>query len=576
MSGRSLAQRTLLSRLAGSVALVLFALMAACSDDGVSPQPVPVPVAEVIVLPETNYLAEGEQDQYVITLRDASGRPLEGRAITWTTSDPLIATVSAAGLVTAHSKGVVTIRATSESVTDEVLLTVFEPPVVSVELSHTTASIEEGESLTMTAVARDADGRILDGRAATWSSDDPSVVSVDASGRLTGNKPGQSRVVVTIEGRTASAVVTVRAISVASVTVSPSGFVIEIGETRQMAAVAKDARGRVLPDRTVQWSVDSDAAIISPDGKVMGVRNAYITIQASSEGVTGAAVATVVPTEPTEFDLVYHRHSNSGDSELFVLTPGTGTAPQRLNAGTVSRTPTPSPSGSRIAFAVSMTLQIGGRIDDIFAVDRNGMNMKQLTNLAGADDSPAWSPNADRIAFHHWDALRSDIWIMNADGSAPQNLTGDMPAEGYRSEPAWSADGSRIAFSERQSGPNGTTSSIWIMNADGSGRQAVISDSPAFDASPTWSPDGTRLAFVRFYGAEADITIVRIADGSLTRLPLAGLEGKPAWSPDGSLIAFSSGARNELFTIQPDGTRLRQRTLHATWGGGLAPAWIRR
>ena len=553
----------------------LLVLLAACSDNTVGPTPVPR-VAQVIVQPATHSMVEGDQHQYTVRLLDAAGRELTGRAVSWMSTDPQVATISAEGLLTAHIPGVALIRASSESVSGEATVTVSTAPVDRVELSQATASIEEGESKTLVAIAKDAAGRILEGRQVTWTSDQPSTVAVDVSGTLTGLTAGQTRIVAMIEGRSAAAVVTVRAAAVATVAVSSTGFVIEIGESRQLSAVVKDARGRELRQKPIQWSVDSDAAIISPNGMLLGARNSYITIQASSEGVAGRAVATVVPAEPTAFDLVYHRHLNTGVSELFTLTPGTGAAPTRLNAGTVSRSPTPSPDGLRIAFAVSMATPIEGRVDDIFAVDRNGMNMKRLTILDGADDSPAWSPTGNRIAFRHWDGDRSDIWIMNADGSSPVSLTSDMPTEGPRGAPAWSADGSRIAFSELINGPPGTISSIWVMNADGSEKRAVISDSPSFDTSPTWSPDGTRLAFVRYYSGEADITIVRLSDGALQRIQLIGLEGMPSWSPDGALIAFSSGSSNNLFTVQPDGRNLRQRTVNPAWGGGLSPSWIRR
>lgn len=553
----------------------LLVLLAACGDNVVDPTPVP-PVARVTVQPVTHSMVAGDQHQYTARVLDSAGRELTGRAVSWMSANPEVAAISPGGVLTALTPGAALIRASSESVTGEATVTVSSRPVDRVELSQATVSIEEGASTTLVAIAKDAAGRILEGRPASWTSNDPSTVAVDASGMLTGLTTGQTHVVARIEGRSATALVTVRAAAVATVTVSSTGFVIEIGESRQLSAVVKDARGRELPGRSVQWSVDSDAAIISPNGMLLGARNSYIAIQASSGGVAGRAVATVVTAESTAFDLVYYRYLNNGVSELFTLTPGTGAAPTRLNAGTVSRSPTPSPDGSRIAFAVSMVTPIGERVDDLFAVDRNGMNMKRLTILDGVDDSPAWSPSGNRIAFRHWDGDRSDIWIMNADGSSPVNLTSDMPTEGPRGAPAWSADGSRIAFSELINGPPGTTSSIWVMNADGSEKHAVINESPSFDTSPTWSPDGTRLAFIRFYSGEADLTIVRLADGALQRIHLVGLEGTPSWSPDGTLIAFSSGSPNNLFTIQPDGRNLRLRTVNPAWGGGLSPSWIRR
>jgi Tol biopolymer transport system component len=78
--------------------------------------------------------------------------------------------------------------------------------------------------------------------------------------------------------------------------------------------------------------------------------------------------------------------------------------------------------------------------------------------------------------------------------------------------------------------------------------------------------------------SETDITLVGAQGGVTTRIALPGNQWSPAWSPDGQFIAFhqAHGNGSNLFTVRPDGTRLRLRTLDPTWGGGLKPAWIRR
>lgn len=278
------------------------------------------------------------------------------------------------------------------------------------------------------------------------------------------------------------------------------------------------------------------------------------------------------------YDLVYYRLSGTGVSEIFILEPGGWLPPARINAGTVSRSPTPSPDGGRIAFAVSMeVLGTGDRIDDLFAVDRDGRNMQRLTSAAGYDDSPAWSPAGGRIAYHHWETGgRSDIWVMNADGTNPVNLTADMHASGFRRAPAWSRDGTRIAFSQSEFGPDGTTASIWIMNADGTNKRRLTATLTGFDNAPTWSPDGIHLAFNRYYGTDGDITIIDSNTGATSRLALEGLQVGASWSPDGSLIAFTQSGSGNIYTVRPDGTHLRLRTVEPAWGGGLAPAWITR
>ena len=138
----------------------------------------------------------------------------------------------------------------------------------------------------------------------------------------------------------------------------------------------------------------------------------------------------------------------------------------------------PTPSG-QIAFVGP-----GGQLQ---LMNADGSNVRTLTVGRGSD--PAWSPDGAKLAF----AGDSGIFLMNADGTgAVQLTTGGM-------EPSWSPDGSRIAFVMLQWDSTGNDPGLYpriaVVNTDGSGF-ARLSDGP-YDDSPAWSPDGTRIAFVR-------------------------------------------------------------------------------
>jgi TolB protein len=95
----------------------------------------------------------------------------------------------------------------------------------------------------------------------------------------------------------------------------------------------------------------------------------------------------------------------------------------------------------------------------------------RLTDHPGAEMHPDWSPDGTQIVFEaKRDERNWDIWVMNADGSAPRNLTANEPSDD--GNPAWSPDGERIAFSSNRGGDF----DIYVMNADGSNavRRAVI------------------------------------------------------------------------------------------------------
>jgi len=558
------------------VAAGLSVLLMACSGEGTAPVPTPV-VFQVIVEPAEAATIPGGQLSYTARVLDQDGGEIIGSPVSWSSTNENVATVSESGVVTAIGEGYTYIRAESGTKAGTGVLDVLPAPVATVAISPGAMSLTEGTSHQFSAVAKDAAGRELSGRLVTWSTSDASIATVDGSGRVTAMGVGRAAIRATVEEMWDAVELSVTAAPITQITISPAAGVIEIGEVKQYAAVVTDALGRPVQNAPVQWSVDNPNATITAGGVLTGMKNGYVTITASSGGVSTSVAATIIDPDPLDVDLLYYRVQPGGDSEIFTLALSGGTPPVRLNAGTVSRSPTASPDGLRIAFAVSMIdFGSGLPVDDIFAVDRNGMNMKRLTNAEGADDSPAWSPVSGMIAYRHADpGGRSDIWLMNPDGSGPVNLTADMPAAGERREPAWSRDGQRIAFSQSEYGNNGTTTSIWTMRADGSDKRMLTSTLSGFDSSPTWSPDGQRLAFVRYYSGESDITIIDVNTGVMTRVPRAGYEASPSWSPDGSLIAFTLNG-HDIYTMRPDGNRVRLRTVDAAWGGGLSPVWIKR
>jgi hypothetical protein len=147
------------------------------------------------------------------------------------------------------------------------------------------------------------------------------------------------------------------------------------------------------------------------------------------------------------------------------------------------------------------------------------------------------------------------VEVVNADGSgSPTRLT---TAAGFDGDPAWSPDGSKIAFSTQRGG----TPEVWLMDGDGGNQHAVTAGT-----NPEWSPGGERLAVERASGGSQHIYSVA-ADGSdakqVTRAAVAGettIEDDPAWSPDGTRIAFAADVngplQEELFIMNADGTNV--------------------
>jgi uncharacterized protein YjdB len=255
------------------------------------------PVDSVLVSPDSSEVRTGYQKTYTAAVFDSTGAELTGRAVTWSSTDPAIATIDpATGIVTGVSVGVTTLTATSEGITDQAIIAVTLSPVDSVQVSPDSTEIRVGGATTYAASVFDSTGVALTGRTVTWSILDAGVASIDpATGEVTGLTPGVTTVTATSEGITDDAILTVSPVPVDSVLVSPDSTEIRVGGTTAYTAATFDSIGGALLGREVTWST-ADPAIATVDpatGVVTGVDAGVTTVIATSEGITDSAIIAV-------------------------------------------------------------------------------------------------------------------------------------------------------------------------------------------------------------------------------------------------------------------------------------------
>jgi hypothetical protein len=211
----------------------------------------------------------------------------------------------------------------------------------------------------------------------------------------------------------------------------------------------------------------------------------------------------------------------------------------------------------------------GSSTSEIYSAAADGTDVKRLTWTDRFEQEPAWSPDGSRIAYEGTDQGRFHLFVMNQDGS-DQHLISPGPTSSFDDwQPAWSPDGTRIAFSSTR--PYGAAWHVWVMNADGTNLHQLPGD---LTQDPAWSPDGSRIAGDAgngpLYVIDSDGTNQR----ALTSPPSSRYDTAPDWSPDGSSLVFAEytgdGTSSVLRVINANGSGERQLTAGYT---DFGPSW---
>ncbi|MDE0072552.1 MAG: Ig-like domain-containing protein [Gammaproteobacteria bacterium] len=253
----------------------------------------PVPTTVAISPTSAAFHSIGDSLRMIATVSDQYGQEMTNVAVAWSSSDASVATVTE-GLVTAVGNGSATVTATVEAATASAEVAV-DQSVAELAVSpaaHTLVAI--GDTVRFVAEARDGNGHVVTGAEFVWSSDDESVVTVDAQGLATAAVNGVARVTATSGSQSASAEVTVEQ-EVTEVSVSRPPTVLEaFGDTLRLSAESVDANGHAVVGTVFTWtSGDTLVAVVDSAGLVTAVGNGKAEIVAAAGPVSGTASVTV-------------------------------------------------------------------------------------------------------------------------------------------------------------------------------------------------------------------------------------------------------------------------------------------
>ncbi len=506
-------------------ALAALALVVGCGHepDPVEP-PSQTPVASVTLNVENDTVIVRSVVRLVATLRDADGRTIENRRVFWTSSDPLLASVTPQGEVQTKGVGVVQITATSETRSASATLTLAPVMRVSRRLPTTFA----GDTTLLIAALIDADGQSIGRGPEAWSSSDASVATVAPDGVVTGVSPG-------------------RAIITAA----------SFGASSGVELVVLDPTSRPNRELTyARFSLSSELHRIGGDGS----GDIMLTETGRELGYHHWSP------RGDRLAISYYPVGGVGDAALYIVNAD-GSDPRQLVPDSVYQ-PRWSPDGSQLAF------EVGAFPGRIHVINADGTGLRELTTVEGNQRAPEWSPDGRRIGFRadtfppdRVSTTCGDFWLVDADGSNAEKV--DLPINVCFNQ--WSPDGKLIAL---DTGSSPDFDGIWLLNGDGTNPRPLtancsddgVCSGPRGYRGARWSPDAKRLAYASYGSTSFEVNgdpfrmhVLNIAQGQVMEFPVGSAVAYGAeWSPDGTLLAYNIRVEPfltpTLVVSRPDGT----------------------
>jgi TolB protein len=341
-----------------------------------------------------------------------------------------------------------------------------------------------------------------------------------------------------------------------------------------VGTIQKTAAGVTVQVKLIQVATGKTAFGKSYNGSIANPRQYAHTISdeiyQSQLQLRGVARTKIAFSSDRHRELLKSGVANRDTKEIYFADYDGANARRVTNTQTLNVAPMWSPDGQAIAYMTwqraSAPGSFGSFTDVVVSHIYKGIREMPAHGSPEKQNSlPAWSPDGSKLAFTLSQGGNQEIYVMNKDGSGLRRMTNHPEID---TSPTWSPTGNQIAWTSGRTGnPN-----VFIMNADGTSQRQLTHE--AWADRPTWSREPfNEIAYAVRNGPGFDIKVYSFATGDGKRITDGiGSNESPAFSPNGRHIAFMStrNGKAQIFTVDRDGQHLRQITRE---GNNTYPNW---
>ncbi len=256
----------------------------------------------------------------------------------------------------------------------------------------------------------------------------------------------------------------------------------------------------------------------------------------------------------------------TGKKEIYTMDFDGSNSRQITHHRSVTLSPAWSPDGSKIAYSLIAKNKRNVKNQNLYEFDFNTSKIKLLSDRMGINSGAHYNPDGKKIALTMSFLGNPEIFIFDPESKSVTRLTNNP---GVDVDPNWAPDGKHLSFVSNRAG----AAMIYRMNSDGTDvRRLTFAGS--YNATPSWSPQNNKISFAGWIDGRFDIFLMNPDGTNIERLTKSqGNNEDPSFSPDGNFVVFSSNraSSKNIYVMNVDGTFVKRMTYGL--GDCVSPRW---